>query len=773
MRSRSRRPRDRAAVRPLAVAATLALAAAPVCVAASSASAAERVDNPFVGADQYVNSYWTANVAEAAAEAGGDLGAKMLTLTDTPTSVWMDRTSAIEGNADGPGLRYHLDAALEQQQGDTPMVFNLVIYNLPGRDCYALASNGLLPATAAGLAEYESEYIDPIADMLAEQQYENLRVVATIEPDSLPNLVTNMHEPKCQQSDPYYRAGVAYALDRLYEAGNVYSYIDAAHSGWLGWDSNAGPAVNVFKDVVTSTEHGYATVAGFVTNTANSTPLHEPFLEDTTFGSGGGTQVRQAEFYEWNRDFDELDWTEHLYSLATAAGFPSSIGMLVDTSRNGWGGPDRPTAASTSTDLNTYVNASRVDRRTHRGAWCNPDGAGLGERPTVAPTDNAASHLDAYVWVKPPGESDGGSTDIPNDQGKGFDRMCDPTFNSPKLAGKLTGAKAGAPLAGQWFQEQFEMLVANAYPAIDGDGGTPDPDTQAPTAPTGLTSTAKTSTSVSLGWGAASDDTGVTGYTVRAGGAVVATSATTSVTVTGLSPATAYQFTVTARDAAGNVSPASAPLTVTTSAGSGGGDTQAPSVPTGLAAGTVTTSSVALTWNASTDDVGVTGYRVLRGGQVVATVTGTSATVTGLTADTAYSFQVVAVDAAGNASAASAALSATTAKEPTTPAGACTVTYTANSWNTGFTGSITLKNDSASTVDGWELVFAFADGQAITQGWSAEYAQSGPTVTVTPAAWSSSIPAGGSVSFGFNGSHSGTNTEPTAFTLDGTACTVA
>lgn len=380
MRSRSRRPRDRAAVRPLAVAATLALAAAPVCVAASSASAAERVDNPFVGADQYVNSYWTANVAEAAAEAGGDLGAKMLTLTDTPTSVWMDRTSAIEGNADGPGLRYHLDAALEQQQGDTPMVFNLVIYNLPGRDCYALASNGLLPATAAGLAEYESEYIDPIADMLAEQQYENLRVVATIEPDSLPNLVTNMHEPKCQQSDPYYRAGVAYALDRLYEAGNVYSYIDAAHSGWLGWDSNAGPAVNVFKDVVTSTEHGYATVAGFVTNTANSTPLHEPFLEDTTFGSGGGTQVRQAEFYEWNRDFDELDWTEHLYSLATAAGFPSSIGMLVDTSRNGWGGPDRPTAASTSTDLNTYVNASRVDRRTHRGAWCNPDGAGLGER---------------------------------------------------------------------------------------------------------------------------------------------------------------------------------------------------------------------------------------------------------------------------------------------------------------------------------------------------------------------------------------------------------
>jgi cellulose 1,4-beta-cellobiosidase len=773
VRSRSRRPRDRAAVRPLAVAATLALTAAPVVAVASSASAAERVDNPFVGADQYVNSYWASNVTQAAAEAGGELGEKMLTLTDTPTSVWMDRTSAIEGNVDGPGLRYHLDAALEQQQGSTPMVFNLVIYNLPGRDCYALASNGLLPATAAGLAEYENEYIDPIADMLAEPQYADLRVVATIEPDSLPNLVTNMSEPKCQQSAPFYRAGVAYALDRLYEAGNVYSYIDAAHSGWLGWDSNAGPAVDVFHEVVTSTDHGYDTVAGFVTNTANSTPLHEPFLEDTTFGSGGGTQVRQAEFYEWNRDFDELDWTEHLYSLATAAGFPSDIGMLIDTSRNGWGGPDRPTGPSTSTVLNTYVDETRVDRRTHRGAWCNPDGAGLGERPTVAPTDNAASHLDAYVWVKPPGESDGGSTDIPNDQGKGFDRMCDPTFNSPKLAGKLTGAKAGAPLAGQWFQEQFEMLVANAYPAIDGDGGPVDPDTQAPTAPTGLEATASTATSVALSWDASTDDTGVTGYTVRVDGTVATTAAGTSATITGLTPDTSYEVTVTARDAAGNVSAASAPLTVTTSSDGGGGDTQAPSVPTGLAAGDVTTSSVALSWNPSTDDVGVTGYRVLRGGQVVANVTGTSATVTGLAADTAYSFQVVAVDAAGNASAASAALSVTTDEEASTPGGACTVTYQANSWNNGFTGNITLRNDSSAAVSAWDLTFSFPSGQQITQVWSAQFTQTGSAVTITPAAWTTSIPAGGSVSFGFNGTHSGTNTTPSDFALDGVDCDVA
>ncbi|XVQ86050.1 discoidin domain-containing protein [Microbispora siamensis] len=93
-----------------------------------------------------------------------------------------------------------------------------------------------------------------------------------------------------------------------------------------------------------------------------------------------------------------------------------------------------------------------------------------------------------------------------------------------------------------------------------------DRDTKAPTAPGNLTVTAKTATSVSLSWSAASDDTGVTGYEVRRGSTVVATVQGTTHTVTGLSPATAYTFTVAARDAAGNVSPASNSVSVTTDA---------------------------------------------------------------------------------------------------------------------------------------------------------------------------------------------------------------
>ncbi|MET9132509.1 carbohydrate binding domain-containing protein [Streptomyces antibioticus] len=105
--------------------------------------------------------------------------------------------------------------------------------------------------------------------------------------------------------------------------------------------------------------------------------------------------------------------------------------------------------------------------------------------------------------------------------------------------------------------------------SLDGPGG--GTDTQAPTTPTGLTSTGKTSSSVSLSWNAATDNVGVTGYDVYNGSTRALTVSGTSATVGGLSPSTAYTFTVRARDAAGNVSGASSAVTVTTSAGGGGG----------------------------------------------------------------------------------------------------------------------------------------------------------------------------------------------------------
>jgi cellulose 1,4-beta-cellobiosidase len=74
---------------------------------------------------------------------------------------------------------------------------------------------------------------------------------------------------------------------------------------------------------------------------------------------------------------------------------------------------------------------------------------------------------DAYVWIKPPGESDGSSTAIPNDEGKGFDQMCDPTYGGNSRNGNsATGALPSAPLAGAWFGAMLQQLMQNAYPPL-------------------------------------------------------------------------------------------------------------------------------------------------------------------------------------------------------------------------------------------------------------------------------------------------------------------
>ncbi|MBX3034921.1 MAG: DUF4082 domain-containing protein [Bdellovibrionaceae bacterium] len=96
-------------------------------------------------------------------------------------------------------------------------------------------------------------------------------------------------------------------------------------------------------------------------------------------------------------------------------------------------------------------------------------------------------------------------------------------------------------------------------------------------------------------------------------------------------------------------------------------DTQSPTVPAGLMATAVSTSQINLTWSASSDNVGVTGYKIYRNGNLLTQVTQTSYSNTGLSAATAYSYQISAIDAAGNESLNSGAVSATTFSEPTPP----------------------------------------------------------------------------------------------------------
>ena len=102
----------------------------------------------------------------------------------------------------------------------------------------------------------------------------------------------------------------------------------------------------------------------------------------------------------------------------------------------------------------------------------------------------------------------------------------------------------------------------------------------------------------------------------------------------------------------------------------------------------------------------------------------------------------------------------------------CRIAYTTNDWSNGFTASVTVTNSRPSTMDGWSLVFPFANGQRVTQAWSATVTQSGTQVTAANAAYNGVLAPGGSVTFGFNGTHTGTNPRPASFTLNGNACVV-
>ncbi|CAM4392141.1 glycoside hydrolase family 6 protein [Paenibacillus tarimensis] len=699
-----------------------------------SSAAEARVDNPFVGATAYINPDYANLIDTSIAKVtDSELAAQMETVKSYPTAVWLDRIAAIHGGEQNGGRRSlegHLDNVLAQKQGNTPITAMFVVYNLPGRDCHALASNGELPLTQAGFERYKTEYIDVLAEIFAKPKYQDIRIVTIVEPDGLPNLVTNLSDPQCAAANTsgLYVSSVQYALNKLGAIPNVYNYLDIGHSGWLGWDDNRSGAVQLYTNVVRGTTKGFASVAGFVTNTANTTPLEEPNLPNPNL-TLNGQPIRSSDFYEWNPYFDEADFTAALYNDFTRAGWPASTGFLIDTSRNGWGGPERPTMA-TGSDINTHVNTGRVDRRAHRGLWCNNLGAGIGRAPQTAPIEYGA-HLDALVWVKPPGESDGSSSAIPNNEGKGFDRMCDPTYMTPE--GVLSGATPNAPVSGHWFHDQFVTLVKNAYPVIPAsdNGGGPGP--QVPAVPAELKAVAGDSQAV-LSWAAVN---GASSYTVKrsttVGGpytTVASGVAAASFTDEGLTNGTTYYYVVSAVNSAG-ASANSAPVSVTPSGGTT--QPQVPAAPAGLKA-TPGDGKVALSWNAVEGADSYTVKRALAIGgpftAVSSNVTAAAFTDTGLTNGTIYYYVVSAVNAAGeslNSEVVSAEPEGQTAPPP---AGDLVLQYRAsdtNAQDNQFKPHFNIKNNGTTAVAMSELTIRYwytADTDA-SVSFNCDYARPG------------------------------------------------
>jgi chitodextrinase len=203
-------------------------------------------------------------------------------------------------------------------------------------------------------------------------------------------------------------------------------------------------------------------------------------------------------------------------------------------------------------------------------------------------------------------------------------------------------------------------------------------DTQPPSAPTGIVATATSATSVGLSWTAATDNLSVVGYAISRDGSPIGTTTATTYSDPGLTQLTAYTYTVTAADGAGNIGPPSDPSSVTTPDGT------APTAPTGVLATLNSDNSVAVSWSAASDNVGVTRYLVLRNGVQVGTTSGAlSFTDATAAAGMSYAYTVEAVDGAGNTSSASIAFTVTTpsAADTTPPTAPGTLTATVTSFN--------------------------------------------------------------------------------------------
>ena len=235
------------------------------------------------------------------------------------------------------------------------------------------------------------------------------------------------------------------------------------------------------------------------------------------------------------------------------------------------------------------------------------------------------------------------------------------------------------------------------------DGTNPSPDTTPPSAPSNLTSTGTTTTTIALSWTAATDDVAVTGYRVFKDGSAEATLGNvTSYTVSGLTANTSYQFTVRALDAAGNESANSNTINITTNAAS---DTQSPTPPT-VSSPSQTATTVNLSWSGASDNLGVTGYKVFKDGSLEATLGNVfSYEVTGLTPATSYQFTVSALDAAGNESTSSNSMNVTTSGS-----GGGSSVWTENNAIASYSGNVAVG--TTTVPSGYNMAI---DGKLVTE----------------------------------------------------------
>ncbi|MFC1408380.1 glycoside hydrolase family 6 protein [Streptacidiphilus sp. N1-12] len=387
----------------------LAALAAVVGLGAGPASAAGAAPRPAAAAAHTLpagSRFFVDPGSKAAAQALTDLKAgrlkdalTMAELASWPVAQWFNGTAA-------PATTTHDMAVLQAKAVLAHQVPVAVAYNIPGRDCAQYSAGG-----AATSADYAA-WINALAAGIGSH-----RTVVVLEPDGLALSPAYCGGTAQQQTDRLDQLNAA--VDRLEQQPGALVYLDGGHSAW----QNVGTQAQLLLQA------GVSRAQGFFLNVSN----YQTDADLTRYG----TEVAQCTWYLQHTAGASADdcanqyWpaadADAWYSAHVPAGVPLPH-FVIDSSRNGQG-PWTPAAGTYTGDPQT---------------WCNPPGRGLGTRPTA---DTGVPLLDAFLWIKVPGESDGSCT-------RGTAGPADPEYGSTD------------PAAGVWWPAQALGLARTAAPAL-------------------------------------------------------------------------------------------------------------------------------------------------------------------------------------------------------------------------------------------------------------------------------------------------------------------
>ena len=441
--------------------AAAAIACAPAAATAATASAAPtaantspRTDAP-AGRDLPASTrFFTPPPASGSTQqilrlaADGDLAgaAGLARMEATPQAVWF--TGGTPAQVRQQARVTMAEAAVEQA---VPI---LVAYDIPGRDCAQYSAGG-----AADQAAYQA-WISAFAAGIG-----NGKAVIIVEPDALGNMPSDCAVyggSNYPFTDAERISEVSYAVTALEDDPNTSVYLDGTNSHWQ--------AVGTITQRLI--EAGVQQAQGFFLNVSN----YQTDTASTTYGTWVSDCIAMAtDPADWAYE-NEADCASQYYpasvddpstwALTTAwyqqnmDGAVAATHFVVDSSRNGQGPNSMQGYAAAP-----YDQSSSVVATLFAGNWCNPTGAGLGVRPTV---NTGVPLLDAYLWIKTPGQSDGQCDAAGGVRAWDYTAYTEPGWPADAADQALFDPLWGTadPAAGAWFPQQALQLVQDANPPL-------------------------------------------------------------------------------------------------------------------------------------------------------------------------------------------------------------------------------------------------------------------------------------------------------------------